>query len=464
MLQRLFFVALFSFMSPWILAQFSIVGYAPQLINQPIYLWKYEDFMSERLSIVQNTTVDARGIFRFKGQGNEIQKMMIGTDQQKGYLYTEPHRKYNIEFIIENPQNASYNLKEEIELTFLDLDSTDINYKILGFHAWVDDYLTNIYVEKDVYPKEFSRKIAIMKVLVAKDAKADTSDYFIQFMKYTMANDVDNLRFIGAPLEEDKYTLYLKDAPILYHSDYYMDYFKSFYDQFLFRLEAQKSKELFGAFASVDLNKSDSILSKCNYTHSPELRSLLRIYILKQALYDDFIPKSVILSNLLKISKESSFTMHQTIAKNLLSQISMVQIGSPFPWEYLQKDSIDFSKFKGKHIYLHAFNPTNTQCINEIAALKKLKNTYGYAIEFITLYVEHENLNETESRGLEQINWTKIGVALDDPIWKNLGIQTFPYYTLLDPENIVLASPALSPTPNGKYENIEKTFYQITKP
>ena len=99
MLQRLFFVALFSFVSPWILAQFSIVGYAPQFINQPIYLWKYEDFMSERLTIVQNTTVDARGIFRFKGQGNEIQKMMIGTDQQKGYLYTEPNRKYNIEFI-----------------------------------------------------------------------------------------------------------------------------------------------------------------------------------------------------------------------------------------------------------------------------------------------------------------------------------------------------------------------------
>ena len=85
-------------------------------------------------------------------------------------------------------------------------------------------------------------------------------------------------------------------------------------------------------------------------------------------------------------------------------------------------------------------------------------------MEFITIYVQKEILNSTEKYAMESIEWSRVGFTLNDPIWTNLGIRTFPYYILIDQDFNVAASPALSPTPNGKYETIEKTFFDLSKP
>jgi hypothetical protein len=108
-------------------AQVSIIGHAPQFANQRFYLWKYEDFISDKLSLVQDTVVSDRGIFKFSTKVSQIQKMVLGNDQLTAYLYVQPNAKYKVEFIADNPQHNSYNLKEEVELTFFDLDSNDIN-------------------------------------------------------------------------------------------------------------------------------------------------------------------------------------------------------------------------------------------------------------------------------------------------------------------------------------------------
>jgi hypothetical protein len=44
-----------------------------------------------------------------------------------------------------------------------------------------------------------------------------------------------------------------------------------------------------------------------------------------------------------------------------------------------------------------------------------------------------------------------------------LKIKTFPYYILLDEQLNIKSMPALAPSPNGLYETIEKTFYDITR-
>jgi len=214
-------------------AQVSIIGLAPQFANQRFYLWKYEDFISDKLSLVQDTVVSDRGIFKFNTKVSQIQKMVLGNDQLTAYLYVQPNAKYTVEFIAENPQHNSYNLKEEVELTFFDLDSNDINYKILGFQAWIDNYMADIFVEREVNPGAYASKITFLKMLAAKDIKADTSTYFSNFMRYTIANDIDNQRYLGAPSNQEKYRQYLERSPIRYECDFYMDYFKSFYNQYM---------------------------------------------------------------------------------------------------------------------------------------------------------------------------------------------------------------------------------------
>ena len=116
-------------------AQVNIVGYAPQFKSKNFSVWKEEDFISKKRRIVQDTIVNDKGIFKFKLPPGPIEKYFIGMDDIYGYLYVQDGATYKIEFISDNPQNLSYNLQEEVELNFFDLDSNDINYKILGFEV-----------------------------------------------------------------------------------------------------------------------------------------------------------------------------------------------------------------------------------------------------------------------------------------------------------------------------------------
>ena len=60
------------------------------------------------------------------------------------------------------------------------------------------------------------------------------------------------------------------------------------------------------------------------------------------------------------------------------------------------------------------------------------------------------------------IKWKKYEIeTTNEKIWQTLNISTFPYYFLLDKDLVLTAAPALAPAPNGSYETIEKTFYEI---
>lgn len=465
---RLRYLLLFNFVIFKFLysAQVTIIGYAPQFKNQRFHVWNYKDFLSGALEELEQVVVSEEGIFKFNLPINEIQKLVLGNEQLSGYLYVQPNSRYNIEFIADQPQHKSYNIKEEVELTFLDLDSNDINYKILGLHAWIDNNFADFFVERDINPGLYASKITLLKKMLYKELQEDTCIFFSNFIRYTVANDIDNQRYLGAPSSREKYQLYLENSPICYENDVYMDFFKSFYDQYLSQIDTDVSDELFAAFAANSLNASDSILSTCPYLDNPELRSLVRLYILKQSLSDDFLPKSVIRSNLKNISMHAVYPLHRMIASNICTQFEFIELRNTFIYDTLQgpNEEIVLSKFKNKYIYLHAFNPSNTNAINELAALKKLYKSYGSKVEFITIYVQKEFLNQSEKHAMASIEWNRVGFPMNDPIWTNLGVRTFPYYILIDRDFNVYAAPALSPTPNGKYETIEKTFFELSKP
>jgi hypothetical protein len=126
--------------------------------------------------------------------------------------------------------------------------------------------------------------------------------------------------------------------------------------------------------------------------------------------------------------------------------------------------SVSFNLYQGKHVYLHFFDPSNQKCLSEIAALKKLNEKYGRYIQFVTIYQNKGNAFSTiEQRNLDAIIWDKFALDASHEIWSDLKVNMFPSYILLDSNLIILNSPALGPSPNGKYETIEKTMYDIKR-
>lgn len=441
-----------------VLSQAGIIGYAPQFKQQTFFLWKESDFISKKKTLVAETRVNEKGIFKFEVPKGDIEKYTIGTEELNGYLYVQNGAKYTLEFLSDSPQNNSYNLQEEIELTFLDLDSNDINFKILGFEAWIDEELSKLHFEMNG-EGEMLRNITLLKLTILKDASMDTSQYFKEYLKYAVANTIENLKYMGAPSQLELFNTYFNQQPIHYRSPFYTEYFEKFYDQFISQMEVNDASSLFQSYASLNLTQQDSIISRHPCSGNPELRSLLNLFMLKQAMNGNFVPKSVIKANLKLQNEQSPFELHRSIAAHLLEKFSGLEIGDPFPFE-----QIHYQPSGNKPIYIHAYNPTNTQCIQEISALRKLMGGYGSKIEFLTVYADKPLENEAEVKALNQISWQKVALKRDDPFWNLTGINTFPYYLLIDKEGNLLSSPALSPTPNGRYETIEKTFFDLTKP
>lgn len=442
----------------YVVAQSTIIGFAPQFKQQRFFLWKEADFLSKKKTIVSETLVDSQGVFQFKIPPGAIEKYTVGTEQLNGYLLVQNGAKYQLEFIADSPQSKSYSIQEEIELTFIDLDSNDINFKILGFEAWIDEQLSELHFER-LSEGEMLRKITLLKLTVVKDASTDTCSYFRDYLKYSIANIIDNLKYMGAPTQQELYKTYLYQQPIQYHVTHYTEFFEKYYDQFISQMEVVDAAEIFRAYAALNFQQQDSIIARHCCTGDAALRSLINLYMLKQAIYGNFIPKSVIKANLQLQCQASVFQAHQIIAANLLQKFSGLETGDAFPFSPLK-----FVPSGEKPVYIHAFNPSNIRCIQEITALKKLNASYGSKIDFLTLYVEKSMLNESEQKALNQITWKKIALTEDDDYWKTLGVSSFPYYLLVDKEGNLLSAPALSPSPNGKYETIEKSFFDLTKP
>lgn len=447
-------------------SQVFIKGYAPQFKNTSFDISVIEDHLSNFSKPIQRISIDTNGFFRTNLPLDRITKIRIGNAVFSGFMYVQPKARYTIDFLSQNEENIKFSRQEEIEFTFYNLDSTDINYKILGFQNWMDTYIADVYPLKDLNTEEFVTRIMWFKNEVNKEYKSDTCSYFRLYRVYSMGQAIDNLGFLGSPSPEDKYNLYLKNRPVALHSDAYMDFFKSFYDQFVYTLEPTISNKLFSALVNNSIKKADSLLSLNPFCTNPELRYLILTYLIKQSEYNKFLPRTTIQSNLRLLSQYNPYLKQRELAKNILEKFNRLTIGDEFIPLYLTngKDSLSIKPEKNKGIYLHVFDPSKTSSTAQLSALKKLYQQYGKQISFYTLYIDTPEKDEAQGRALDLISWPKIGLPANDPIWEKLGIVKYPQYLLVDQSFTLVASPALEPTPNNAYETVEKSFYQLLKP
>ena len=95
--------------------------------------------------------------------------------------------------------------------------------------------------------------------------------------------------------------------------------------------------------------------------------------------------------------------------------------------------------------------------------MKKLYKNYGAYIHFLTIYEEQSSYSKLENTYLDQITWNKASAEANHPIWKDLDVSGFPYYVYVLPNQIIANINTLSPSPNGKYETIEKTLFEYKR-
>ena len=452
-------IILLTLLSHSVFAEVIINGYC-DFPKATISLYEIEDYITKTEKKISETEVDDKGNFRLIFSSNDIKKIILRVNSNFTWMYIQPNSTYFID-IPKDGQITQFITNNEIEMVFFRLASDDINYKILGFEAWMDNYLSDIYILKDKQPGEFVQKIAAFKKEVNDVYSKDTSLFFSSYLKYSIGLTIDNINFISAPSEADKFEFYIKDSPILINNNKYIEYLYSFYENYYYKLDQNLRAQLNTSIRKYDLENCLQTLKKDPYIQTEELAELILLMMINQSAFSQEISKNI----LNKIYEKSINENYSTIAKNLLLKADEINIGDIFPNLVLDKKSqFTLQMLKGKPIYIHCFDPKNQKSITEISALLKLNEKYEKYINIISVYSKpKEDFSMSEQRNLNLIKWKKFELEPSENSWKILNIPSFPYYLFLDKDLVLLASPALSPSPNGSYETIERSFYDIKR-
>lgn len=438
-----------------------IFGSAPNAINQYVYVSGIEDYITNTESIIYTTSVNENGQFLIELNNSDIEEVVIRIKNSYAHLYVQNDTEYFIEFPEESIDAINYFSGSETEILFFNLDSTDINYKILGFEAWMDDVMADLYILKDVEPTKFIDGVLKFKGEVQKEYANDTSMFFKDYVRYSLGKTIDNIYYFGAPSKETKYDFFIKNSPVLYKNSAYMAYINDFYDQYLFQLNKEIRDPLIQSIYNSSASNMLQAISFDSLVPNMELTELVALKIIQQEYNSNRLPKNNLISITNQIRMNTANTQSEIIAENLIEQFYTLIEGDPFPVMKLTEE-IELKPAKNRYLYIHFFDPENPNSLSEISALRRLYEKYNSHIDFVTIYLnQRTETSDFARRVISGIKWEYYALDYGHSIWKLLNIGSFPYYILVKDNLQIKGLPALGPTPNGVYETIERTFHDI---
>lgn len=443
-----------------------IRGYAPAYVGEKIELIEVQDYFSLREQAVAITEVAADSTFTFEFYNPSTRKLLIRSKKNTGYLYVQPRADYEVIFPEKNKYDTYNPNGNFVEVSFLGLDSLDINYKILSFDKWVHMFLGEYYYKKGIDGNLFVKHLDTLKANVEKAYEADTQFYFKTYVRFSMAS-LEDIQFKGNRNRYEKYDFFIQPYPVVYQNDIYMNYIKTFYENLLPRLDMEVNNRVYLGLLKNSPTLIINALSN-EYTlrgKNVKLRELVMIKALTDNFYKGDLPQTNILAVLDSISRHGLFLENRVVAQNLIYRLTELVPGSKSPAFVFQNhrgEERTLSNYQGKHVYIQFLDPTIKENVKELELLKEIYKKYEGDVHIITFLPERE-YSRKQQDVIQSIPWDRAVLQADSPIWKSFQVATFSHYVLLDGYGYIVSAPALRPIPNGQYETIDKTFFMIRK-
>jgi hypothetical protein len=222
----------------------TIKGFAPAYLGKTVELFAIEDYFSRKESLIASSMVLEDSTFSLSFYNEKTQKVILKSNKNTTYLYIQPSGSYEV-FLPEKDSYDPYRPNgNSVELAFYGLDSMDINYKVLGFERWVDDFLGTYFYIKKSNGTEFSMQLDKFKTNVEKAYINDTSTFFKTFVRFRMAS-LDEIQQAATRNNFEKHDFYIKKSPVSYDNDVYMDYIIKFYDNLVPRLSFEVNNAVY---------------------------------------------------------------------------------------------------------------------------------------------------------------------------------------------------------------------------
>ena len=456
--KRLFFIcALLSTFPFWAQVQLRGLSFWNE---STLDIYQIDNHLSRQKTWLQRVSPDSMGIFNAQLDLQEISTLQICGSNKCALFYTQPNGRYLIE-LPEVAQQTFYNQdQQELELLFYRLDTNDINYRILGFEAWMDNYIADIYQLKDIRSNEFILKVLAFKAETAMVYGEESNAFLRDYIKYSVGLTIDNFSVIGGPSKDDKFNFYLQTDSVDYTQPKLIEYAQLFYENYDSQVELKVRNAIDISIQANSLDGLIKALEQDPYIYNAAWAEFVALEVIIEGEQANRIPKDLALELLLALSKNGQQKGLRDAATYFWLEKSKLSNGQYWSKSYVEKQ-LGLRLEPNQYVYLHHYIPGNQKCITEMAALKRLAQRYQNKVQIISFVQADAVWTNADKKAFEGANWQRLDLPKTATLWQQLGWKSSPAYILLDPQLKVLYLDALGPLPNARTQTIDLIFSQL---
>ena len=422
-------------------------------VGKEVVLNDFADYITYIQEKQSADTVDKDGYFELKIQSAVTKPVLISIGNLTGKLYVQPSYVYGIFFpgkdSLTNNQEGTESL---VDITVYGKDSTELNALIIDFNTQYN----NLFIKSAsayLSPAKLNVMLDTFFVTSKKRYAHIKNPYFKKYVEYSFAGFFSNLSRSKTIL----YKQFIDHRPVLYNNYEYMEFFNTHFKGYLKAFASTRNGgniyNSINAFADYkDLR--NQFLSDKSITNDT-LRELLLLKGLIDFYYSPDFDKKQVQSVLEQLHRDSRYPENRKIAFNMLQATYHLQNGSDAP-DFTAYDragnSIQFSAYKGKYIYLNFFSTQSENSLKEMQKLTEIKKKFSDKVLFISVCLDDSaKTYQAYLKANPKQDWLILHNGTGNAR-QNYAIRSLSGYFFINQQMILAQSPAPAPSEGLEYK------------
>lgn len=427
-------------------AQVKVEVQIPDYALQEVRVFEFEDYYTNKEKLIQQVNTDQYGVCKLNFITTVTKKIAIKTNQTRAFFYAEPDSFYQVQFG-KPDTNAIQTLGLEIPVSiyFSNKNEQSLNNQIIYF----EQLLSTFYAANNIFftqPRMLQKELLNFKNEIIKKEFPEASAFLKTYIDYSIA-PIEESIFMNDTYQFKKYF----SGKILYDHPLYMQYFSTFYKQYLKQLSLKQS----GSALSYEINEMHSygnamntLLRADTLLRNDTLRELILLTGLREWYYLKDNQKNNISMLMSYIALKGVSHQNRSIAKNLLEDMSILEAGAPAPELVLNHPKFkSLSDLKGNYVYLNFWATWDVGSLQELKYIQKLEQKYGNRVIFISIATGEYVSEEKKIFSSNKYNWILLHDT-DKYIRNAYQIKSIPHYILIDADGDIIKGNAKAPSNN----------------
>lgn len=452
----------------------SIKGTASGAENLQIRLYTWDDFITYKEILLENTDIDSAGNFNITinmHKGEVIMGFFRIMNYQSSEIFLCAGKDYEIKldtFDYKDPNRIYIPFMSKIELNyqFSNLDSTDLNYLISSFNIKLNEFIIktlNISStdHRQVIKRQPRSKIDSFARAISKEYAQINNNYFNIYVEYAIAEMHMGMQ---SSSKERLFNNYFYKKSIHYENIQYMNFFNQFFSDFIIGISTKiaPSDIYINTIERTNLYGLIDSLGKDPMLKNELLREAVLLLNMKDWYSNLLFNKDKLLKLMKEYARYSKFDIQTRIAKNmifLLSRFHKGNIAPDFTFKDIDGNYFNNDSLKEKATYMIFFSTWSKACLSELLALNKLATNWSDSIRFVGISMDNEPLKLYYFIQDHKFNYPIYHFDNNYMLAEDLSLQSFPHAMLLDNKGRYITHTAYLPS-----EGIHEYFQLLYSP